>query len=538
MRSYARLVVVVLGMLVTLTAGPALAQAGDPAWCYASDLEKRLWKMEVPSGLSTLVGEIGIHVMDIAISPSGELFGSTGYRLVSIDPVTGAGTEGGHHGSIPGFVVGLDFAPDGTLYGATQGSGALVSIDTTTGAATVLHVIPYSCIGDVAVATDGTVYGSFYSANLIRIDPVTGATTNIGPMRQSAAQDFEPITNTFYGTSGLALFEIDPSTAATTDTGTIPVAFGGLTFPFPPSNEAPTANAGTDQPGHPGDLVSLDGSGSFDDNTPSEHLIYAWSFVERPAGSSASLVSPASPLPTFLPDLLGDYVIQLIVTDEEGLSSDPDSVIITSNNCPPTAVAALFDPGQRTFVGDTIFLDGTGSNDPDNDPLTFCWTMISKPEGSLVDLTCAGQTLPSFVPDVTGVYEVQLVVNDGHVDSDPSVVSIVASTPQDVVCNVASAVLSTLAAMDLGNFTTKGNKTALEQFLKQACKAAQRGDFDMAIRKLQDVQERSDGCFLREAPDPGSPIPGQPPAKDYILDCPAQLTIYGLVQDAVDLLAG
>ncbi len=51
-----------------------------------------------------------------------------------------------------------------------------------------------------------------------------------------------------------------------------------LHFLEPNPNAPPTADAGQDQSIHAGDEVFLNGSASFDDNTPSSALLYAWSF--------------------------------------------------------------------------------------------------------------------------------------------------------------------------------------------------------------------------------------------------------------------
>ena len=74
-------------------------------------------------------------------------------------------------------------------------------------------------------------------------------------------------------------------------------------------------------------LGTLDGSASSD---PSGKLplTYAWSFVSKPAGSAATLSNPNIVNPTFTADALGNYLIQLVVTDAAGLSSAPATVTI------------------------------------------------------------------------------------------------------------------------------------------------------------------------------------------------------------------
>ena len=62
-------------------------------------------------------------------------------------------------------------------------------------------------------------------------------------------------------------------------------------------------------------------------------------------------------------------------------------------------------------------LDGSGSSDPENDPLTYRWSFKTLPGGSSLSnygsITNDTSVNASFVPDVDGAYMVRLVVNDG-----------------------------------------------------------------------------------------------------------------------------
>jgi len=105
-------------------------------------------------------------------------------------------------------------------------------------------------------------------------------------------------------------------------------------------NSPPVANAGSDQSTHVGDLVTLDGSSSYDpdENYP---LNYAWEIVSQPEGCTAGLSGADLVNPTFPANCFGDYLIQLVVFDSEGLSSEADSVTISTFNTAPVADASL-----------------------------------------------------------------------------------------------------------------------------------------------------------------------------------------------------
>ncbi|MDJ0870111.1 MAG: PKD domain-containing protein, partial [Myxococcota bacterium] len=183
-------------------------------------------------------------------------------------------------------------------------------------------------------------------------------------------------------------------------------------------NSAPVADAGEDQTVFVTDSVVLDGSGSEDvDGDPLE---FSWALTSVPPGSTATLDDPASPTPRFTADLPGNYLVQLIVSDGM-LDSRPNSTVVRTDNSPPIADAGL---DQRVSFGTPVTLDGSGSSDVDGDPLGFLWRLIQAPAGSTAELSDPAAESPGFEPDVDGVYEFELVVNDGRLDSLPDSVVI------------------------------------------------------------------------------------------------------------------
>ena len=179
------------------------------------------------------------------------------------------------------------------------------------------------------------------------------------------------------------------------------------------ANTPPVADAGLDQTAPVGATVSLFGGASSDAN--GDPLTYAWSILSAPDGSSAALVSQTGVQTSFVIDVAGEYVIELVVND--GFEdSVPDTAVVTTENTPPVADAGL---DQTVEVGDMVVLDGTFSFDVDDDPLTYLWSLISIPEGSQALIADAIAATASFVADLEGIYVAQLIVNDGTVDSDP-----------------------------------------------------------------------------------------------------------------------
>jgi len=185
------------------------------------------------------------------------------------------------------------------------------------------------------------------------------------------------------------------------------------------TNHRPIAEAGNDTFGYVNTTVHLNGNASYDvDGDP---LTYAWTIISSPAGSAATLSNPAIINPTLVPDKKGDYVIQLIVFDGQDYSL-ADTVKVTVSNRTPTAEAGADIPGCRYNV--TQQLNGSASMDPDGDPLTYVWSVTSRPSGSTAALSNANIVNPTFKPDKPGTYIIQLIVNDGTVNSAADTVTL------------------------------------------------------------------------------------------------------------------
>jgi RHS repeat-associated protein len=184
------------------------------------------------------------------------------------------------------------------------------------------------------------------------------------------------------------------------------------------SNTRPVANAGDEQTVQVGETVTLNGSASTD--ADGDSLTYAWTLLSKPTGSQAVLSSSTAVNPSFLVDKPGEYTLQLIVNDGK-MDSGPDSMTISTRNSAPIAQAG---PDQTAQVGVAVTLDGSASTDVDGDPLTYRWTLPVKPAGSQASLNNSSAISPVINPDRPGIYEVELIVNDGQVDSAPDRVTI------------------------------------------------------------------------------------------------------------------
>ncbi len=114
----------------------------------------------------------------------------------------------------------------------------------------------------------------------------------------------------------------------------------------------------------------------------------------------------------------GEYAC-LISTQNNGVEKTLDLSLFNVYNL-------IANPGpERTLqVGDTLSLDATLSREADGLPLTYQWTLISKPENSDLEIVDQSMALQTFEIDQQGDYIFELIVNNGSENSLPKRVAI------------------------------------------------------------------------------------------------------------------
>ena len=97
----------------------------------------------------------------------------------------------------------------------------------------------------------------------------------------------------------------------------------------PPDPEAPIALTGVTQEAKRMVQVTLDGSLSYDPDDALADLQYLWTLDTQPEGATVTFEGAETANPTFSADLLGDYVFSLVVTDADGLVSEPAYAMVS-----------------------------------------------------------------------------------------------------------------------------------------------------------------------------------------------------------------
>lgn len=205
-----------------------------------------------------------------------------------------------------------------------------------------------------------------------------------------------------------------------------------LTFlVFELDNFPPVADAGVDQHGLINNEITLYGMNSSDleDVKP---VSYSWSLLKKPEGSSVNITNSNNENASFTPGAVGTYAFGLVVKDSGGLSSE-DPLSLHKHLPGKTGDAVVYikvmDPNGQNHPrlntdteinaeqGTSITLKNT-SSDLDGDDLSYQWTFVSKPDGSQSRLNDYASATPTFTPDQSGVFILQVTVKDesGHTE--------------------------------------------------------------------------------------------------------------------------
>src|SRR5581483_1768956 len=127
----------------------------------------------------------------------------------------------------------------------------------------------------------------------------------------------------------------------------------------------------------------------------------------------------------------GTHTFVANASDVAGNAAAAASAVFVYDRAPTAAAGA----NQSTWLGNSVSFDGSGSSDPDSDPLTYAWSIAQRPSGSTAQLTNANTAHPSFTADAAGSYTISLVVNDGWLSSAASTLTLTITadnTPPDL----------------------------------------------------------------------------------------------------------
>ena len=204
--------------------------------------------------------------------------------------------------------------------------------------------------------------------------------------------------------------------------GTDPLgAYSDTVYVFEAKNNAPStvvlASVNTENISvAAGYTVSINSNWGYD--PAGTGLSYAWT-LQAPAGSGAWLSSSTDTTTQVQPDVLGNYVVKLVLTNGNGATTTYTTNISVKNRRPlayitsatsPTALPT--GPAIHLPTNSQVTLRGTNSTDGDGDALTYSWTLSTKPAGSAAVVASPSDSTTQMTVDTAGTYQVLLRVTD------------------------------------------------------------------------------------------------------------------------------
>jgi hypothetical protein len=260
--------------------GAHVSQGGGViGYSVDSDYRNRLWRIDMGTGVATLVGHTGFgDIESLSFSSTGVLYGvsDSSKRLVTCSLETGACTSVGPlGGAVPSDArdEGLSFDASGQLWMSTDEPDPpawhahyLYQVDPATGVATAIGYMGQEVTG--LAFGGGVLYGlgGDYNDNLVTVNRATGAATTVGPLGAvtltDGGIDFDP-HGVLWGISDPSdadetipsqTFIIDTTNGAATVVATITDAGGGPLYGLEslaiwPFEEAPEEEPFVPEPG-------------------------------------------------------------------------------------------------------------------------------------------------------------------------------------------------------------------------------------------------------------------------------------------------
>ncbi len=196
-------------------------------------------------------------------------------------------------------------------------------------------------------------------------------------------------------------------------------------------NTPPAVNAGPDQTVTSAAPVSLAGSAT--DADPGDTISsFAWAFISRPAGSTATLTGPSTASPSFTPDLNGDFLLELTATDSRGVTARARVVVRRPPpvnapvNVAPTVSAG--SPQTITLPAVAALLASASDDGLPNPPaaLSITWIVVSGP--AVVTFSSPGSLATNATFYQPGSYVLRVTANDSALATSSQVTVTVNST--------------------------------------------------------------------------------------------------------------
>lgn len=229
------------------------------------------------------------------------------------------------------------------------------------------------------------------------------------------------------------------------------------------ANNAPTANAGSDQIVDELTTVHLDGSASND--VDGDVLSYSWIQL---SGPNVTLSNGNTETPSFTaPDISAAENLVFELTVNDGELNDIDQVSVTVNPTSSENRAPVISVANSVTVDENSSIEITALvSDPDGDPVNITWQVSSPLQGS--NLTSATVTVSTPDVNTDTDYQITITADDGELTSQSSVMVRVQDVPDVDTCEANDPDAQNHAAWDAATIYNAPDTVSFDDLVWQA----------------------------------------------------------------------
>ena len=138
------------------------------------------------------------------------------------------------------------------------------------------------------------------------------------------------------------------------------------------------------------------------------------------------------------------------------------------------------------------------------------------PNGSKAAISNPTAQIASFVPDLPGTFVVQLIVNDGFLNSLPATAEIAVVSQQTSLVAQIQERQGVIGTLPDDAFKFKGSRALISLELNAVLLSVEKHDYGFALLLIQGILAQADGCATI----------GRPDNNDLITNCPDQSEFY------------
>lgn len=254
-------------------------------------------------------------------------------------------------------------------------------------------------------------------------------------------------------------FELTVADGELTDSDIVTVVLTSGTT----ANQAPTANAGSDQNVDELTTVQLDGSASSD--VDGDALSYSWAQL---SGLSVTLSNSDTATPNFTaPDVTAAQTLVFELTVNDGELSGTDQISVTVNPVSSENRAPVISVASSVIVDENSHIDIAATvSDPDGDPVTINWQVASPLQGNNVSSATVTVATPEVTSDTD--YQVTITADDGELTSQATVMIRVKDVPDVDTCDGSDPDAANHAAWDAGTIYNAPDTVSFDGLVWQA----------------------------------------------------------------------